>query len=74
MAPGQTLLVLSDGYLALDSDPQAQDLVDQPLEQVAARYRGGVDVHQAVELATAWAVTQDHPIDITVLALHRTPV
>ena len=71
--PGQTLLVLSDGFLALDPDPQTQALVDQALEQVAARYRGGIDVHQAVELATAWAVTQDHPTDVTVLALHRTP-
>ena len=29
-------------------------------------------LHQAVELATAWAVSPDHPIDITALALHRT--
>lgn len=72
--PGQTLLVLGDGFLELDSDPQRQELVDQALEQVAARYRGGINAHQAVELATAWTVTQDHPIDITVLALHRTPV
>ncbi|WP_053005103.1 PP2C family protein-serine/threonine phosphatase [Kocuria sp. SM24M-10] len=74
VVPGQTLLVLSDGFLELDSDPEAQELVDQALEQVAARYRGGIDAHQAVELVTAWAVTQDHPIDITVLALHRTLV
>ena len=71
VAPDQTLLVLGDGFLALDPDPQAQDLIDQTLEQVAQRYRGGIEAHQAVEVATAWAVAQDHPIDITALAVHR---
>lgn len=70
VAPGETLLVLSDGFLDLDPDPQ--NLLGHALEQVAERYRGGIEAHQAVELATAWAVTQDHPTDITVLALHRT--
>lgn len=70
--PGQTLLVLGDGFLDLDADPDSQQRLDQALGEVAERYRGGVGVHQAVELATAWAVSQDHPIDITALALHRT--
>ncbi|MEX5270900.1 SpoIIE family protein phosphatase [Kocuria sabuli] len=71
VAPGQTLLVLGDGFLDLDPDPQKQ--LDRTLERVTERYQGGIGVHQAVELTTAWAVTQGHRIDITVLALRRNP-
>lgn len=70
--PGQTLLVLGDGFLDLDADPDSQKRLDQALGEVAERYRGGLGVHEAVELATAWAVSQGHPTDITALALHRT--
>ena len=70
--PGQTLLVLGDGFLDLDADPDSQKRLDQALGEVAERYRDGVGVHEAVELATAWAVSQGHPTDITALALHRT--
>ena len=70
--PGQTLLVLGDGFLDLDADPDSQKRLDQTLGEVAERYRGGLGVHEAVELATAWAVSQGHPTDITALALHRT--
>ncbi|MFF0943276.1 PP2C family protein-serine/threonine phosphatase [Kocuria sp. CPCC 205300] len=69
LRPGETLLVLTDGFLDLRPDaPPAGGL-----DTVARRYPGGIGADEAVDLATAWAVTEGHPIDLTVLALHRLP-
>ncbi|GEO94638.1 PP2C family protein-serine/threonine phosphatase [Kocuria turfanensis] len=67
--PGETLLVLTDGFLGLSPDAQPAG----GLDAVARRYPGGIGADEAVDLATAWAVTEGHPIDLTVLALHRLP-
>ncbi len=69
LGPGETLLVLTDGFLDLSPDAQPAG----GLDAVARRYPGGIGAHEAVDLATAWAVTEGHPIDLTVLALHRLP-
>lgn len=69
LARGDTLLVLTDGFLDLHADPDAA--LARGLGGVAQRYPGGIGADEAVDLATAWAVTEGHPIDITVLAVHR---
>lgn len=69
LGPGETLLVLTDGFLDLRPDAQPAG----GLDAVARRYPDGIGADEAVDLATAWAVTEGHPIDLTVLALHRLP-
>lgn len=70
LAPGEILVVLTDGFLQLQAAPRR--VTDRTLDRIRRSYRHRLSVHDALEIATHWAVTQGHPDDLTLLAVGRT--
>lgn len=67
LAPGETLLVVSDGFLDFFAD------LDSAILQAADVVHEAVTAHQIVERFTAYAQAHAHTDDVTVVALHREP-
>lgn len=67
LAPGETLLVVSDGFLDFFAD------LDSAITRAAEVVHEAVSAHRIVERFTAYARTHPHPDDVTVVALHREP-
>lgn len=67
LAPGETLLVVSDGFLDFFAD------LDSAIAQAAEVVHEAVTAEQIVEHFTSYAQTHAHTDDITVVALHREP-
>jgi len=65
LAPGETLVVVSDGFL--DFFPTLEDT----LEQVARAGLHRLPPQELVERAVSFARAQGHPDDVTVVALRR---
>jgi serine phosphatase RsbU (regulator of sigma subunit) len=67
LAPGETLVVISDGFL--DFFPT----LEETLARTADAGLGGLPVAEMVDRAASYANAQGHPDDVTVLALRRLP-
>jgi hypothetical protein len=70
LAPGEILVVLNDGFLQLQASPQW--VADQVLVRLQRNHGHRLDAHNAMQIATAWAVAQGHCPDLTILAARRT--
>lgn len=67
LAPGETLLVVSDGFLDFFTD------LDSAIVRAADVVHEAVTAEQIVERFTAYARARAHTDDVTVVALHREP-
>jgi hypothetical protein len=66
LEPGETLVIVSDGYL--DFFPT----LEEALEKVEASRMHTVSAQELVDRAVSYARANNHPDDVTVLALRRT--
>ncbi|MFI7585087.1 PP2C family protein-serine/threonine phosphatase [Kocuria sp. M1N1S27] len=67
LAPGETLLVVSDGFLDSFTD------LDSAIIRAANVVHEAVTAEQIIERFTAYAQAHAHTDDVTVVALHRDP-